>query len=206
MIPLPINRVLVKLSDIKPYDNNPRDCTPEAIAAMVHSIQRYRYTNPIIVDVNYVIICGHKRYFALCQLHKETGAYETVTVSYRNDLNPTQVKQLRLKEQATADLSSWNEGNLVSEMREVHDITALKQHFPGVDLSIKLGSFSAPAPVTPSQVSGATSDAEGRFTAKSQENASKMVEIICHGCGQTFLVDREEVARRTEMKRVEPSA
>ena len=60
-----------KLSDIKPYPGNPRqnDAAVDAVAA---SIKEFGFRQPIVVDTEGVIICGHTRYKAAQKLGLET--------------------------------------------------------------------------------------------------------------------------------------
>ena len=56
-----------KLADIKPYENNPR-INDDAVGAVVASIREFGFRQPIVVDTNGVIICGHTRWKAAQQL------------------------------------------------------------------------------------------------------------------------------------------
>ena len=56
-----------KLKDIKPYEKNPRN-NDNAIDAVASSISQFGFKNPIVVDGNNVIICGHTRYKAAKKL------------------------------------------------------------------------------------------------------------------------------------------
>ena len=53
----------VKLSEIRPYEKNPRrnDSAVDAVAA---SIKEFGWQQPIVVDKDGVIIAGHTRYKA----------------------------------------------------------------------------------------------------------------------------------------------
>ncbi len=54
---------LRKLSDIKPYPGNPR-VNDAAVDALARSIEEFGFRQPIVVDVDGVIIVGHTRYKA----------------------------------------------------------------------------------------------------------------------------------------------
>ena len=62
-----------KLSDIKPYPGNPRqnDAAVDAVAA---SIREFGFRQPIVVDAEGVIICGHTRYKAAHEAGAGEGA------------------------------------------------------------------------------------------------------------------------------------
>ena len=54
----------LKLTDVFPYENNPRK-NDDAVNAVAESIKQCSYIAPIIVDEGHVIIAGHTRYKAL---------------------------------------------------------------------------------------------------------------------------------------------
>ena len=56
-----------KLKDIKPYEKNPRK-NDSAVEAVANSISQFGFKNPIVIDGNNVIICGHTRYKAAQKL------------------------------------------------------------------------------------------------------------------------------------------
>ena len=53
----------LKLSELKPYDNNPRN-NAHAVDAVAESIREFGFKVPIIIDINNVIVAGHTRYLA----------------------------------------------------------------------------------------------------------------------------------------------
>ena len=59
-----------KLSEIRPYDRNPR-INSHAVAAVAASIQEFGFRQPIVVDEHGVIIAGDTRYRAALQLGLE---------------------------------------------------------------------------------------------------------------------------------------
>lgn len=59
---------MMKLADIKPYENNAKIHTDEQIEQIKESIKQFGFNDPIAIDENNVIIEGHGRYFALQDL------------------------------------------------------------------------------------------------------------------------------------------
>ena len=55
------------ISEIRPYENNPR-LNDDAVAAVAASIREFGFRQPIVVDTEGVIICGHTRWKAAQQL------------------------------------------------------------------------------------------------------------------------------------------
>lgn len=68
-----ITKELLKLpvSELVPYENNPRVISPEAVNACAESMRQCTALDPIEVDENNVILSGHTRRLALMQLHSD---------------------------------------------------------------------------------------------------------------------------------------
>ena len=62
-----VNIVDIKLDDLKPYENNPRN-NEEAIEPVANSIKIFGFKVPIVVDKNNIIIAGYTRYKAAKKL------------------------------------------------------------------------------------------------------------------------------------------
>lgn len=98
------------LSEITPYEKNPRDNTP-AIDAVAKSIEDYGFLVPIIVDGEGVIVAGHTRYAASQKL----GLTE-VPVIRAEHLTETQANAFRLIDNKTAELATWDFDLLADEI------------------------------------------------------------------------------------------
>lgn len=105
---------LKQVSSIKPYPNNPRinDSAVESVAA---SIREFGFRQPIVVDSDGVIICGHTRYKAAVHL-----GLERVPVHVAKDLSPEQIKAYRIADNKTAELAEWNFDLLPIEIGDLH--------------------------------------------------------------------------------------
>lgn len=55
------------IEELKPYENNPR-INDNAVPAVAESIKQFGFKQPIVIDKNNIIICGHTRYKAARQL------------------------------------------------------------------------------------------------------------------------------------------
>ncbi len=73
---------LRSIGDIRPYPNNPRT-NDNAVDAVAASIREYGWRQPIVVDSDGVIICGHTRYKAAQKL-----GVDQVPVHVATDLSP----------------------------------------------------------------------------------------------------------------------
>jgi ParB-like chromosome segregation protein Spo0J len=58
---------LWKISDVKPYPGNPR-LNDDDVEAVAVSLKEFGFRQPIVVDGEGVIVCGHTRYKAAQKL------------------------------------------------------------------------------------------------------------------------------------------
>ena len=65
-----MNIIELSIDSIIPYENNPRD-NGEAVEFVANCIRRFGFRNPIQVDENNVILCGHTRLLACLSLGME---------------------------------------------------------------------------------------------------------------------------------------
>ncbi|MGD0900936.1 MAG: DNA modification methylase [Thermoguttaceae bacterium] len=93
---------LRKLSDIKPYPGNPRQ-NEAAVDAVAASIREFGFRQPIVVDTEGVIVCGHTRYKAALKL-----GLEKVPVHVAKDLTPEQIRAYRIADNQVATLATWD--------------------------------------------------------------------------------------------------
>ncbi len=93
---------LWKITDVKPYPGNPRQ-NDDAVDAVAQSIREFGFRQPIVVDAEGVIVCGHTRYKAALKL-----GLEKVPVHVAKDLSPEQIRAYRIADNKTAELSDWN--------------------------------------------------------------------------------------------------
>jgi hypothetical protein len=100
----------IKLSDIKPYKNNPRK-NDQAVDAVMESIKQCGYVAPIIVDEDFVILAGHTRYKALKKLKKSNAE-----VIVRTGLSEEQKKKYRILDNKTNEFADWNFELLETEL------------------------------------------------------------------------------------------
>ena len=106
-----------KVSELVPYEKNPRKISEEAINAVAESIQEFGFKNPILIDKNNVIVAGHTRRLASLKL----GLKEVPCVVV-DDLTPQQIKALRLADNKTNELADWDFGELDLELADLEDM------------------------------------------------------------------------------------
>ena len=104
---------LRKTSDIKPYPNNPR-VNDDAVDAVAASLREYGFRQPVVLDAEGFIICGHTRWKAAMKL-----GLEKVPVHVAKDLTPEQIKAYRIADNKTGELATWNFELLPIELGEL---------------------------------------------------------------------------------------
>jgi DNA modification methylase len=105
-----------KPSEIKPYPTNPR-INDAAVDAVAKSIREFGFRQPIVVDVDGVVICGHTRWKAALKL-----GLDKVPVHVAKDLTPAQIKAFRIADNQTAQLAEWDYELLPIELTELQDM------------------------------------------------------------------------------------
>ena len=104
---------LRKLDDIQPYDSNPRinDAAVDTVAA---SLQEFGFRQPIVVDTDGVIVCGHTRWKAAQKL-----GLAKAPVHVAKDLSPEQIKAYRIADNKSGELAEWDFDLLPIELSEL---------------------------------------------------------------------------------------
>jgi len=103
-----------EIGRIKPYENNPR--LNGAVDAVTESIKQFGFRQPVVVDGDGVIVCGHTRWKAAQKL-----GLAKVPVHVARDLTPEQIRAYRIADNKTAELAEWNMELLPIELAELKD-------------------------------------------------------------------------------------
>jgi ParB-like chromosome segregation protein Spo0J len=104
-----------KLTDLKPYENNPR-LNEAAVAPVRRSIEQFGFNVPLVIDKDNNIIAGHTRFRAA----KDLGLLELPCV-LATDLTPDEVKAFRLADNRTGELADWDLDKLRDELTALSD-------------------------------------------------------------------------------------
>ena len=102
--------VTLKLTEIKPYPNNPR-INDDAVQAVIESIKQCENLDPIEIDEENVILAGHTRFKAL----KKLKFKETECIRYIG-LTEEQKRKYRLLSNKTGENALWDEELLRMEL------------------------------------------------------------------------------------------
>lgn len=206
----------VKLSEIFPYYDNPRD-NSNAVEPTKESIKRFGYVKPILVDKAGVIIAGHTRYLAAFQL-----GMEFVPVVY-SDMDDEKAKKYRILDNKLAEKSSFDEDQLLEELRSMEEPSEMQAFF-FEDISqmlsfsldsinqqaeeyggfqedysqVEVENFEAPTVDSDETNEGDTSNeeedpAKDLFVLKEREDGSHYMKVVCPYCGNVETIEIEEV-------------
>lgn len=150
--------VKLKLSEIHPYERNPRKITEKAVDDCAESIRQCGYRAKIIVDENNVIIAGHTRLQALQKL-----GWKEAEVQRETDMPEELKKKYRLLDNKTAENGGWDFEMLDWELEELD--------FEGYDFGFDAGSSDL--------------DLDDMFT-DAPEKEKKAKTVVCPHCGKEF--------------------
>ena len=107
----------IPLSELKPYENNPRIISEAAIHAVADSIQKFGFLVPIVITDDNVIVAGHTRFEAALYLN-----YEEVPCIRTSGLTVAQIQAFRLIDNRSGELSDWDFTKLLEEIQNLPDI------------------------------------------------------------------------------------
>lgn len=205
----------VKLSEIFPYYDNPRDNT-NAVEPTKESIKRFGFVKPILVDKAGVIIAGHTRYVAAYQL-----GMEFVPVVY-SDMDDEMAKKYRILDNKLAEKSSFDEDQLLEELRNMEVPTDMQAFFfedINQMLNFSLDSinqqaeeyggfqddysqveeenFEAPSNEEAGESEESPSDeeedpAKDLFVLKERDDGSHYMKVVCPYCGNMETIEIED--------------
>lgn len=109
----------ISVARLKEYENNPRN-NDLAVEKVKYSIERFGFLFPVVVDMNFVIVCGHTRVRACREL-----GIQSVPCIIADELNEEQINLFRLIDNKTSEYSDWDFEKLKNELSTV-DLTLEK--------------------------------------------------------------------------------
>lgn len=105
-----------KVDELIPYENNPRK-NDKAVDYVAKSIEQFGFKNPIIIDKNNVIVCGHTRLLACKKLN-----ISEVPCILADDLTDEQIKAFRLADNKVSEFAEWDTELLDSEIADIVNV------------------------------------------------------------------------------------
>lgn len=100
-----------------PYARNARKLTGRAVDKVAASIKEFGFRQPIVVDIEGVIVVGHTRLMGA----KKLGLTE-VPVHVATGLTPAQIKAYRLADNRTNQETDWDRDLLGPEFGELKEL------------------------------------------------------------------------------------
>lgn len=131
-----MNIVNLKVEELIPYINNPRNNT-EAVDKVAASIKEFGFKVPIVIDKDNVVVTGHTRLLA----SKKLGLQEVPCV-IADDLSPAQIKAFRIADNKVSEYAQWDEDMLKVELEELEemnfDLDSVSIDFSDFDMGLDL--------------------------------------------------------------------
>ena len=106
-----------KVSELLPYARNARTHSDAQVSQLAASIKEFGFNNPVAIDADGMILCGHGRVMAA----KKLGLTEVPTVCLSH-LSETQVKAYILADNKLALNAGWDNDMLKVELEDLKDL------------------------------------------------------------------------------------
>ncbi len=170
----------VLLEDITPYKNNPRN-NDETVPALISAIEDYGFLNPLVINMEGIIIAGHTRFKAVSKMGW------TKVPCYRVDLDPNRADEFRVVDNQIHDLSEWDNALLMQELREFDDIEEVTEVFGSV-VGTKIASDTGmqEVKVTVQDEEKKLAELDGKFEKAAEARQASIVDCKCGNCGEIF--------------------
>lgn len=120
-----------KVDALKPRTNNPRTHSDKQIKQLKSCITRFKFTNPVLVDDNNVIIAGHGRLLAA----KELGFTEVPTVRL-SGMSEAEIRAYVIADNKLAENAGWDEKLLGIEFQYLAELD--------IDFDVSITGFELP--------------------------------------------------------------
>lgn len=116
---------------LTPRANNPRTHTPKQVAQITASIDRFGFTNPILVDDDNRVVAGHGRLLAA----KELGLVEVPTIRL-GAMSEADLRAYVIADNRLAENAGWDRALLGLELQYLSDLD--------IDFDVTLTGFELP--------------------------------------------------------------
>lgn len=156
-----------KVADLLPYARNARTHSEEQIKQIAASIKEFGFNNPVAIDKDNMILCGHGRVLGAQKL----GMQEVPCVCLSH-LSETQKKAYILADNKIALNSDWDDKMLKLELEELSDS----------DFDISLTGFSN------ADLDGIEDINLDDFLTEDEPKEKEPKTVICPHCGKSFEV------------------
>ncbi len=108
-----MNILSLQLSDVHPYEKNPRK-NDNAVDAVAASIRQFGFLVPLVIDREHIIVAGHTRFKAAQRL-----GMKTVPCVVADELTEDQIKAFRLADNKVGEMAQWDADLLPLELADI---------------------------------------------------------------------------------------
>jgi len=115
--------VEVNLSDLKPYNRNAKKHPENQVEHIANSLREFGWKQPIVIDKDNVIVCGHGRLLAAKSL-----GWDTAPCVYADDLTDEQIRAYRIIDNKSQEVSGWDYEKLDAELDKIMDAVDMTQY------------------------------------------------------------------------------
>ena len=176
-----------QLSELVPYDRNPKAHPDSQIEKLSNSIREWGFTIPILIDEDNMVLAGHGRLFAALEL----GLSEVPTIKAVG-WSEQQKKAYVIADNKLAEKGEWDTPMLYAELKQIsaggfdlalmgaEDDFELMDFTPTIDPSMNFGDIS-------SDDINRTSDGLSKsFSERGVDASTKGQEVVCPYCSKSF--------------------
>ena len=180
-----------ELASLKDAPQNSRRHSPEQIAQIAASIQKFGWTIPVLIDDAGEIIAGHARVAAGRKLGLKTAPCIVATGWTAEQREAYQITDNRLGE-----LSEWDNDILTAQIKRLNAASFDLSFLDMKGFNLKLDTFAPTLdpkidtkPVTGEQVAQVKSALDNQFAPAQADGAPKpssQYTVTCPHCGEDF--------------------
>lgn len=116
---------------LTPRPKNPRTHSDKQVRQIASSIERFGFTNPVLIDASNAIIAGHGRVEAAKLL-----GHETVPTIRLEDLSEAEIRAYVIADNKLAELAGWDREVLALELQGLLDLE--------LDFDVTITGFETP--------------------------------------------------------------
>lgn len=109
-----MNIKMIPLHEIKPYENNVKQHPVKQLESIVSSITQFGFRQPLVLDKNNVIVCGHARYEAAASI-----GLADVPCEMADDLTEEQINAYRILDNEIAQQGYTDDSLLKIELEKL---------------------------------------------------------------------------------------
>tara|TARA_Y100000004_G_scaffold161173_1_gene189089 strand:+ start:164 stop:763 length:600 start_codon:yes stop_codon:yes gene_type:complete len=185
--------------DLSVYAKNARVHPEAQIQSLASAIERFGFTQPIIVNDKLTILAGHARFEAARRI-----GLEQIPCRVVSGLSAAEQKAYVIADNKISEESSWDYDILLDEISSIHgldlddDLNRLLDFsgfLPDTDAETGYKPETNPSQGVGLNVTGATIDREqqklsDQYTDKAQQN---LVSVVCPHCDESFTIDRDNL-------------